>query len=106
MAVTTLDSDLLFQEDLPDLLSKLHECRTKWFDLGVALQGVSMGDLRAIKYQYRDPGECLREMLIMWLSRVHPQPTRRALATALHSRAVGERKIALLVSDKALPVPG
>ena len=65
-----------------------------------------MGDLRAIEYQYRDPGECLREMLIMWLRRIQPQPTRRALAAALCSRAVGERQIASLVSDKTLPVPG
>lgn len=108
MADTNPDSEsgILFQDDLSELLDKLHDCRAKWFDLGVQLPGLTVGDLRAIAYQYRDPRECLREMLILWLSRDHPHPSRKALAEALCNRAVGERQTASLISNEALLLPG
>ena len=64
--------------------------RAKWYNIGLQLS-VSVGTLDAIRQQYRDPSECLRETLTTWL-RSYPLWTN--IIDALKSSIVCETQIA------------
>ena len=53
-------------DDLRVVMKELNDVRAKWNNIGVQL-GVSVGTLDAIKKQYSDPSDCLRETLTTWL---------------------------------------
>ena len=98
--------------DLAEVVNEVFNARAKWYDIGLNL-GVPVGTLNAIRVQYRDnPQDCLREVLMVWLKAVDPQPTWKALVDALQSKAVDEGRLAKeLVAKKCLkldtePVPG
>ena len=52
---------------------------------------MNVEDLRVIKAQYNnDPGECLTEMIMLWLKSIDPPPTWEALYNALKADPVNE----------------
>ena len=75
---------------LPDLLNKLWNARSKWYNIGLGL-GVSAGELDSID-QKREPGDCLREVLIKWLKKRTPRKSQ--LIEALRQRSVGYEQLA------------
>ena len=80
--------------DLATLQNALYEVRDVWYHLGVQLN-VPLSDLRAIKAEYRDkPGDCLLEMLSVWLSITTPSPTWQTVVDALCCPAIGIQKVA------------
>ena len=72
-------------------MEALFEVRAKWDDVGVSLE-VDDGTLDAIRAQYADPKDRLREMLRKWLRSKHP--TWKLLIEALRSPIVGEARLA------------
>lgn len=73
---------------MKDLLCDIQQ---QWYDLGLQLN-VDDEELDAIKQRKNnDPGDCLIEMLIVWLSSTDEQtPTREALADALLSKPINK----------------
>ena len=49
-------------KDLGNVYEKLYDARTKWFDIGLALN-IENGTLESIENGQHDNGECLRRML-------------------------------------------
>ena len=76
-------------DDLRVLMKELNDVRAKWNNIGVHL-GVSVGTLDAIKKQYSDPSDCLRETLTAWLKSSTPGWTN--VVDALN--IVGEARLA------------
>ena len=74
--------------DLVVMFEALIDVRSKWYDIGLYLK-VSKGTLDAIKSQFGDPREQLREMLSEWL-KTYPYPSWKLLIEALRSPIVGE----------------
>ena len=64
--VETNPGPVLSVDDLRVVMKELNNVRAKWNNIGVQL-GVSVGTLDAIKKQYSDPSDCLRETLTAWL---------------------------------------
>ena len=77
--------------DLAKLQRLLHDVRSKWYNIGVQLN-INTGTLDAIRREWYDCGDCLREMIKHWLSSGYP--TIDALMEALSSEPVGENKLA------------
>ena len=75
---------------LPDLLNKLWNARSKWYNIGLGL-GVSAGELDSID-QKREPGDCLREVLIKWLKKRTPRKSQ--LIEALREPSIGFEQLA------------
>ena len=73
---------------LGDILNRLWDARSRWFHIGLQLS-VTIGDLEAIKKDHQESGECLREMLLVWLRKTDPSPTWKALVDALNAPSVG-----------------
>ena len=73
-------------------MEALFEVRAKWDDVGVCLE-VDGGTLDAIRVQYADPKDRLREMLCKWLKSKHPS-TWKFLIDALRSPIVDEARLA------------
>ena len=69
--IETNPGPVLSVTDLPVLMRELHNVRAMWYNIGVQLR-VSVGTLNAIKKQYSDPIDCLRETLIEWLKSFPP----------------------------------
>ena len=66
---------------LKELLSKVSD---KWENIGLLLD-LETGQLDAIKSGHRDPHDCFREMLKLWLNRDDPPPTWSAIIEAIHT---------------------
>ena len=84
----------------------MFECRTKWFDLCLALQ-LSHGTLSAIGTKHTsDISTCLREGLTHWLQRdydtkKHGPPTWRMLVDAVYNSCGGDdQALALDIAEK------
>ena len=77
----------------------LYSVRIKWYSIGVELE-IRTGELDTIRATYSDPGECLTEMLKIWLKSINPLPTWKALKDALAAKPVDEE--ALAEQSKAL----
>lgn len=78
----------LSKNDLGELLNKLYPARSKWYNLGLALK-LSPDDLDAIgngEYSGK-PGDCLREVLKLWLS-IATNPEKGDLIKALKAPSV------------------
>ena len=75
-----------------ELLEKLYSVRAKWYNLGLGL-GISCDDLDAIKKDCKeDTGDCLREVLKIWLSK---NPLKSDLIEALESKTVRGNRLAV-----------
>ena len=74
-------------DNLREMLELTWSYRSRWMFIGIQL-GIDMGTLDAIRYDYRDIGDCLREILICWLRRIDPMPTRSAINKAIQSENV------------------
>ena len=84
---------LSVDDDLAVLLEELINVRAKWYNIGMKL-GVGVGTLNAIRIQYNDPSDCLRETLAAWL-RARPTPTTWSkVVEALNSATVDEGALA------------
>ena len=86
-------------DDLPVVREALNNVRAKWYDVGMQLR-VSVGTLDAIKKQYSDPSDCLRETLTTWLQNCVPSPTWTNIVGALRSSTVGEASLAADLEHK------
>lgn len=75
-----------------DVREEIHECRSKWYDIGLKLR-VPVGTLDSIEKHGND-STCLREVLKHWLKNVTRPATWGALVNALDSQTVGEHKLA------------
>ena len=79
-------------DKLGELFSKLYPVRAKWYNLGLGL-GISCNDLDAIKKDCKeDTGECLKEVLKLWLKSQHPGIAD--LIKSLSEPIVGESQLA------------
>lgn len=71
----------------------LYPIRFKWYSLGIQLN-LNAAELDIIRSKYVDPGDCLIEMIKLWLKFCEPHPTWKALANALSADSVNEKAIA------------
>ena len=78
---------------LPDLLKELFgTVASNWENIGILL-GIDDGLLSKIKADnHGESGNCLREMLRVWLKKVDPPPSWNLLVDTLKS--LGEEKLA------------
>ena len=80
-------------DNLAVLLEEFINVRAKWYNIGMKL-GVGVGTLNAIRAQYNDTSDCLRETLAAWL-RARPTPTTWSkVVEALNSATVDEGALA------------
>lgn len=81
------------------MFKELYDVRSEWVNFGLELK-IRDPDLKAIKEKCNgDPGECLRELLSVWLKQNDPKPTCAKLASALKSPTVGYAYL----SEKVMP---
>ena len=85
--------------DLPVIMEELNTACVKWYDIGMMLR-VKLNRLDAIKEQYSNPSDCLRETLKMWLKIYPPHPLWSNIVDALRSDTVGETKLAADLKQK------
>ncbi len=82
IATTSLESPVKKPFTLKNILHYLCPIREKWMKIGVNLE-VETGTLKAIKADYDNVEDRLREMIIVWLDQVSPPPTSSALSAAI-----------------------
>jgi hypothetical protein len=84
---------------LPYLLKELFsKVASNWENIGVLLE-IDDGLLSKIKADnHGESGNCLREMLRVWLKKVDPPPSWSLLVDALKS--LGEEKLARELSER------
>ena len=87
--------------DLKEVRKAVWEARTEWMNIGIELNILKTG-LDEIKatVQGGNPGECLTEMLSLWLKQNDPSPTWSTLITALKQPTVGLQQIAEEIEEK------
>ena len=76
-------------QSLREVRGLLYAVRRKWYSIGIELK-LKIEDLNTIKTKSSDPGECLTEMVELWLKSINPRPTRKALSDALKADPVDE----------------
>ena len=81
--------DDLGPDDLCSVMEAIFSVHPKWYNIGLKLH-ISFTTLNSIKANSRTTDECLREMLIQWLTRISPPPSWSGLVEALSSVLVGE----------------
>ena len=86
--------------DLKTVRTAVWEARTQWMNIGIELNIVKT-DLDAIKMtvQNGNPGDCLTEMLTLWLKQVEHQPTWLDLIKALKQPTVGLQQLAEQIQE-------
>ena len=82
----------LIVNDLGMVMKELNQACVKWYNIGMQL-GVEIYRLDAIKEQYSDPSDCLRETLKTWL-KTYSSPTWSNIVDSLRSSVVGEVRLA------------
>ena len=80
-------------DDLREVRGLLYPLRRKWYDIGIEL-GLKIGELDNIKAAYSDHGECLTEMIKLWLKSTNPLPTWEALGECLEATPGHETELA------------
>ena len=83
---------VLGPNDLETVLTELQEVRADWYYIGLALK-LKPGVLDAIKGPYKEPKDCLRDMLLEWLNN-SPNSSWEGLILALKSPIVGRAILA------------
>ena len=86
-------------DDLAVLLEELINVCAKWYNIGMKL-GVHVGRLDAIRTQYNDPSNCLRETLAAWLRARPTSTTWSKVVEALNSATVNEGTLATSLQHK------
>ena len=78
---------------LRDLLTELYNTvADKWEDIGIMLD-IEEGQLNKVKSDNAsNSGNCLREMLKIWLKKIDPKPSWSSMAKALE--VLGEQSLA------------
>ena len=80
--------------DLKTVCAAIWEARTDWMNIGIELSIIKT-DLDTIKVtESGNPGNCLTEMLTLWLKQVDPPPTWLALIAALKQPTIGLQQLA------------
>ena len=80
-------------EDLDIVYSATFDARSKWYDIGLALN-LDPSSLDVIRGE--NPGNtssCLRSMLVVWLRTAEPKPSWAGLKAALISPPVNEEQL-------------
>ena len=91
------------QEQIPPTIKLLikelyNTVANKWEDIGILLD-IEDGQLAKVKTDNpMNSGNCLREMLRIWLKKVDPQPAWTDLIDSLS--ALGEEKLAQMLKDR------
>ena len=78
---------LLSIKDTKEIMDLTWKYRAQWRFIGTGL-GMDEGTLDAISKDERKVGDCLREMINIWLRNTHPTPTLSALKAVLNSECV------------------
>ena len=80
--------------------SEIFSVRDKWYDIGVELN-IPYTTLNVIEKDCpNNCADCLRKMLVAWLSSDSPPPSWSALVEALSSEPVGEKRLAGEIQTK------
>ncbi len=91
------------------VLTELLPASASWYNIGLALD-MDEGTLDAMKVgTYKDPRDCLREMLKEWLRTSDPDPSWEGLIAALKDPIVGQGTLARQLETKHCaqePPPG
>ena len=85
--------------DLSKVRNEILSAAAKWYDIGLEL-GMTADYLDTIRKTNDDPQDCLRELLRRWLSGVDPQPSWKALITALSTPVVNYHALASEIEEK------
>ena len=100
----TASSTKLTPLDLTTIREALYDVRSKWEDIGIELVGKNETD--AIKKEKANyVGDCLTEMLSIYLKRDDPEPSWDSIIAALRVRAVGESRVAQKLEQRYLSQP-
>ncbi len=75
-----------------DVLIELLDVCADWENIGLGLR-LKSGTLDAMKGPFKEPKDCLRDMLKEWLN-TSPDPSWRSLIQALRSPIVGKEGVA------------
>ncbi len=90
---------MLGLKKLLDVLTELLPASVSWYNIGLALD-MDPGTLDAMKVgTYKDPRDCLRDMLKEWLS-TSPDPSWEGLIAALRHPVVGKETLARQLEAK------
>ena len=79
-------------------MNALTSVQHKWYDIGLGLN-VAKDKLDSIRGQYRDYGDCLREMLAQWL-KSPPSRNWKDLFAVLKSSFIDEEALAMDLEAK------
>ena len=88
----------LTTKDLWSIQEAVFEARTKWYDIGLALD-VDVSTLDSIDKQFDNHGDKLRTTLTTWL-RTATEPKWQAVVNALKNPVVGRPDLAKDIKDK------
>ncbi len=90
---------VLGPNDLLAILRELLEVSADWYNIGLVLK-LTPGILNAMKVgTYKEPRDCLRDMLYEWLS-TSPDPSWEGLIAALRDPVVGKVALARQLEAK------
>ena len=88
--------------DLAFVQETVWEGRAKWYNIGLQL-GLTAGTLDAIqRTNHHDTGDCFRDTLKEWLSKIDLNPSWNSLARALRAPPVGLGELAEQLSNLKL----
>ncbi len=85
-------------DDLREVCEAVWSVRSMWETIGLVL-GLRMGDLHAVKGDYRDVDHCLTQMICMWL-RSDRRLTWESLIAALRAAPVDADELARDIEEK------
>lgn len=88
---------VLSKDSLKWLVEDLYSARTKWYQLGLQL-GLSTEELSVINISNSDVDQAFIKMLEQWLE--GENPSLEALAKALQTKSVNERKLSQIILSK------
>ena len=72
---------------MSEVFNRFWDYRAKWRVIGIKL-GINIGTLDAIDVKYRNPEDCLAELIGCWLRGSNPRPTRSTMTMILQSKHV------------------
>jgi hypothetical protein len=89
--------DLLLEtKDLAEVQRLLTDVEFKWYDIGLQL-GLDPAKLECIRQSRKTNGECLVDMIQLWLKGVEPKPTWTHLCQVLEGRVAKEKGVAATI---------
>ena len=92
------ESQKLSEDDISDIFEALLPMAAKYLYVGLQIK-VKMNDIRNVEKQYRDPKDCLLNILSIRLKQ-HPPLTWGDIYTALRSESVGDVSLANRIKEK------